>query len=89
MVETPFPVRKQATRLAFMTREDGEWERAWSQFPDRAMWNPEYQESLQYMGSVETYPGAWRHEFRHRAVPGTHQRQYWYIPASEGWTPSA
>lgn len=88
MVETPFPLRKQGVCIAFLAPTDPEWERAWSTFPDREMWNADACEALQYMGSAQTMQGYWRHEFRHRAVPGTNERRYWYVTASEGWEPT-
>lgn len=69
-------------------KDKAEWEHAWSAFTDREMYNGELGEALQYMGSVKRGSG-WKHEFRHRAVPGTNQRQYWSMPASEGWVPAA
>ena len=87
--ETPYSKRTVATRFAFLAPDEPEWEVAWSHFdPDRVRWNEAYHEALQYLGSVQTLQGYWRHEFRHRAVPGTNERQYWYITATEGWQPA-
>jgi hypothetical protein len=71
----------------WITREDPEWDIAWSHFPDRVMEEPHTGECLQYVGSAQQPAGDWLHVFRHRAVPGTLQRHYWRIPASPGWHP--
>lgn len=83
--------------LVALSQEDPEWNYMFRAFNDPVMHNKEYGEVLQYMGTVIT-PKAKkdflgetivnildyeaRHEFRHRAVPGTNERKYWHIPAS-------
>jgi hypothetical protein len=69
-------------KLTFLSSKDPELAFAWSYFSDKRMENKEYGEVLQYMGTVLTPENTIRHEFRHRAVPGTNKRQYWGIPAS-------
>lgn len=65
-------------------RDKDEWRYAWGQFPDSAMYNAEYGESLQYMGTW-LIGGKWVHQFRHRAIPGLNERRYWNVPASAGF----
>ncbi len=78
---------EQATCSAWLERNDSEWARAWSHFPDPVMAHPASGECLQYMGSAQ-YPGrGWVHVFRHRQVLGSNQRQYWHVAASAGWRP--
>ena len=82
-----------STTLYWLSSEDPEWDAAWSAFPDPALYNEQYGESLQYMGTVAvpgdggTSFGSYVHEFRHRAMPGTNQRQYWRLPCTPGWQP--
>lgn len=73
-------------RIYTVSSEDPEWYAMWSTFPDPDMYNPVWHESLQYMGTFRTTAG-YVHEFRHRAIPGTHERHYWRIPASPQWQP--
>ena len=75
---------------------DPEWSKAWGHFPDPAMWNDIYKESLQYMGTIANtaYSGKpgechYYHEFRHRAVPGSNERRYWKVAASLDWNPES
>lgn len=72
--------------LYFLNPNDPEWDKAWAAFPDPEMENAEYGEVLQYMASYHQ-PTGYVHEFRHRAMPGTHQRQVFYIPCTPGWQP--
>jgi hypothetical protein len=76
------------TDLYFIAGEDKEWDFVWSHFPDKVMYNAQYGEVLQYMGSI-CRNGHFLHEFRHRAIPGTNERKYWKVPASPGWDPNA
>ena len=73
---------KHATRSGWLEREDPEWERAWSHFPDPVMAHPARGECLEYIGSAQDPGLGWVHVFRHRQVPGSDQRQSWRIPAS-------
>lgn len=80
--------------MHLVDQSDPEWERMWNRFPDPVMYNPDYGESLQYMGTFPNpeyggRPGEARyyHDFRHRSVPRTHERRIWKIPASLGWRP--
>jgi hypothetical protein len=78
---------ERAIGSAWLAREDPEWARAWSHFPDPVLAHPASGECLQYMGSA-LYPGrGWVHIFRHRQVPGSAQRHYWHVPAAGGWRP--
>lgn len=77
-------------KIYWLSTEDPEWDKAWSSFRDRDMYNAAYGESLQYMGTIEVPgigAGHYFHEFRHRAVPRTNQRQYWKVLATDGWYP--
>lgn len=70
------------TKLIFLDQTDPEFTVAFSHFEDPVMYNDRYGESLQYLGTVIEPVGAVRHEFRHRAVPGTDERKYWHIEPS-------
>ena len=84
----PHPVEPEhATRSGWLEREDPEWARARSHFPDPVMAHPESGECLEYMGSAQDPGRGWVHVFRHRQVPGSGQRQSWRVPASAGWLP--
>lgn len=72
--------------LFFMNPEDKEWDIAWSFFPDKVMYNEG--ESLQYMGTINL-DGRYYHEFRHRSLPGSNQRGYYRISATDRWDPHA
>jgi hypothetical protein len=69
------------TKILFLDSKDPEFNYAFSHFEDPVMHNKQYGEVLQYMGTV-FYPEGIKHEFRHRAIPGTNERKYWKIPAS-------
>lgn len=81
------------TKIYWLRTEDPEWDTAWSQFSDPTLYNAEYHESLQYMGTVAvpgdgwTDLGGYAHQFRHRAMPGTNERRYWTFRCSPGWHP--
>ena len=77
------------TTIYWLSSEDPEWDAAWSVFPDPDLYNQEYGECLQYMGTVSVPQCGYAHEFRHRAMPGpgTNQRQYWRLPCTPGWQP--
>ena len=76
-----------STKIYWLSREDPEWDAAWSAFPDPALYNKEYGESLQYMGTIAACHCGYAHEFRHRAMLGTNERRYWRIPCTPGWEP--
>lgn len=78
---------EQAACSAWLERDDPEWARAWSHFPDPVMAHPASGECLQYMGSAQYSELGWVHVFRHRQVPGSDQRHYWRVPASASWVP--
>lgn len=73
-------------KLIFLEQDDPEMQKAWNYFPDKQMYNAEYGEVLQYMGTVVARLGetrhavGGRHEFRHRAVPLTNERKYYSVP---------
>ena len=84
------------TKIYWLSTEDPEWNAAWSAFPDPELYNEQYGERLQYMGTVArcTEADGWPsgatiyvHEFRHRALPGSNQRWYAAVPATRGWRP--
>lgn len=77
-------MKRMLTAGLFLLPDDPELQRAWATFPDPVM--ACHGERLEYLGTV--FYDIWRHCFRHRRMPGTHQRLYWHVPASEGWTPS-
>jgi hypothetical protein len=72
-------------KLTFIERDDPEFTFMFNSFPDKEMYNKQYGECLQYMGTVLKPSGNIHHEFRHRAVPGTNKRQYWQIEASNSF----
>ena len=74
-----------STKIYRMSKEDPEWDAAWSAFPDHTMANG--YEVLQYMGTIAVPQGEYAHEFRHRMAPGTNQRRYWRIPCTPRWQP--
>ena len=83
----PHTLKHEHATSGWLEREDLEWERAWSHFPDPVMAHQTSGECLQYMGSSQ-YPGlGWVHVFRHRHVPGSGERRYWRVHASGGWRP--
>jgi len=86
-MEPPTLKHEHATCSGWLEREDPEWERAWSHFPDPVMANQTSGECLQYMGSIQDPGLGWIHVFRHRQVPWNDQRRYWHIHASVGWPP--
>ena len=73
----------ERNKLTFLERTNPEFTFAFQHFVDPEMYNKEYGECLQYMGTVLASNGLVHHEFRHRAIPITNQRQYWKIPASK------
>ena len=75
----------EQTPIYWLSKEDPEWDAAWSAFPDPSLAN--YGEVLQYMGTVNAPQCGYVHEFRHRAMPDTNQRRYWRIPCTPGWQP--
>jgi hypothetical protein len=85
------PARTPARQpIYFVDHDDPEHAAMWRRFDDPIMLNDQYAECLQYMGTVPLDQATpYVHEFRHRAVPGTNQRQYWRVPCSRGWTPTA
>lgn len=75
-----------ARQLVFLTHEDPEWIVMFSFFEDPEMYNEQYCECLQYMGTVIVDGGAHiEHQFRHRAVPGTNERRYWKVAPSNAF----
>ena len=75
----------EQTPIYWLSKEDPEWDAAWSAFPDHTMANG--YEVLQYMGTIAVPQGEYAHEFRHRMAPGTNQRRSWRIPCTPGWQP--
>ena len=75
----------EQTPIYWLSKEDPEWDAAWSTFPDPAMLNGG--EALQYLGTIAMPQGEYVHEFRHRMEPGTNQRRYWNIPCTPGGQP--
>ena len=69
-------------KLTFLDREDIEFTFAFASFEDKEMYNKVYGECLQYMGTVLDVENGLTHEFRHRAIPGTNERKYWRVKAS-------
>jgi hypothetical protein len=81
--------------LVFVPTNNPEIDRAFREAGngDPEMYNEQYGEYLQYMGTVIAPTinyvlnmacpdyDVW-HEYRHRAIPGTNERKYWQIPAS-------
>jgi len=86
MTTDPVP-HEEARYTGWLKRDDPEWARAWSHFPDPVMEHPASGECLQYLGSTQTPGCGWVHVFRHRQVPGSDRRQYWHVLASVGWQP--
>ena len=76
-----------STKIYWLSIEDPEWDAAWSHFPDPVLYNAQYGESLQYMGTIAVHQVGYVHEFRHRAMPATNQRQYWRFLCTPGWQP--
>ena len=76
-----------STKIYLLSIEDPEWDAAWSAFPDPDLYNAEYGECMQYMGTVVAPPRGYVHEFRHRAMPGANHREYWRILCTPGWQP--
>ncbi len=74
--------------LIFIDRDNPEFNRMFSYFPDKVMENKLYSEILQYMGTVierDKIKGSILqiyHQFRHRALPETNERKYWNLLAS-------
>jgi len=84
----PHPMAHPPTpRVGWLARDDPEWQRAWSHFPDPVLEHPESGECLQYLSSTQEPGRGWVHVFRHRQLPASQQRQYWRVPASSGWVP--
>lgn len=69
-------------KLIFLEQKDPEINYMFMTFPDPVMRNEEYCECLQYMGTVLFTNGDIKHQFRHRAIPGTNERKYWNIQPS-------
>ena len=74
--------------LFFVNGEDPEYDEMWSHFPDKVMLNEKFGEVLQYMGTINLN-GRYYHEFRHRSLPGSNQRGYYRISATDRWDPHA
>lgn len=76
----------ELSKLYFVSFEDSEWDQMFAHFEDPNMYNAQFGEYLQYLGTT-LKDGKWTHEFRHRSIPLDNTRKYWTIPASPSWSP--
>ena len=66
---------------------DPELLRAWHTFSDPVGAHPVTGEVWQYLGTEHDETLGWRHCFRHRHHPLSHQREYRWVCASPTWVP--
>jgi methionine synthase II (cobalamin-independent) len=84
-----YPENSITKDLIFLEHDNPEFKSMFEYFPDPLMENKELGEVLQYMGTVierNKIKGSISqiyHQFRHRALPGTNERKYWNISASD------
>jgi hypothetical protein len=71
--------------MVFLSSDDEELARAWSEFSDPVAAN-EDGECWQYVGT-EQRGVAWVHVFRHRGLLAADDRAYLSVPATAGWIP--